>query len=598
MLQPLNPEKLYHRCEPEGLGFATTRDVEPLTTPLGQDRALESLEFGVGMPHEGYNIYVMGSTGLGKHSLVREALKARSRAQARPCDWCYVNNFEDHHAPIALSLPAGRAHQLRRDMEQLLEDLLNAIPAAFQTDEFQRRAQEIRDEFKQREEEVSAALGKKAEERGIALLHTPNGFTLAPVRDDKVLGPAELKKLPEEEQERIGKAIEELKEELRTTMEKIPIWQREMRKRFKQLNRELMELTVSQLIAELETAYGDVPGVLDHLGRVREDVIEHGDQFRSESGDGAAPSPQDTAFNRYRVNVLVDNAETEGAPVVIADNPTYQNLVGRVEHIARMGTLTTDFTLIKAGALHHANGGYLVLDADQVLTHAFAWDALKRVLISREIRIESLERLLSLATTISLEPEPIPVDVKVVLIGDRLLYYLLRHYEPRFSPLFKVAADFSESFPRAPENDRLFARMIAGLVEDGRLRPLYADAVARVVEHAARRSDDGEKLSLQTSQLNDLIREADYCAGKAGRDLVARDDVQQAIDAADRRVSQVKEHLQEEILRDTLMVDTRGVQLAQVNGLSVVQLGGYAFGSPTRISATARLGSGEIIDIE
>jgi len=598
LLAPLDPEKLYHPCDPEALALETTLDLEPLEGALGQERAFESLEFGVGVRHEGYNIYVMGSTGLGKHTLVRQALERRAREEARPADWCYVDNFRDRHAPITLRLPAGQGRELRHDMEQLIEDLLNAIPAAFQSTEYQRRSQEIHDEFKQREEAASSELSKNAEARGIALLHTPSGFTLAPVRDDKIIGPAEFEKLSEQEQERIGKAIETLKKELKATMEQIPIWQREMRKRVKALSQETTEITVSQLIRELESKYREQPQVLTYLGQVSADIIEHGELFLQESKDGSKPSPQDAEFTRYRVNVLVDNADTQGAPVVLADNPTYQNLIGRIEHMAQMGTLITDFTLIKPGALHHANGGYLVLDADKLLTHPFAWDGLKRVLSAREIRIESLERLLSLASTISLEPEPIPIDLKVVMIGERLLYYLLKYYDPRFSVLFKVASDFAEHLPRAPDNDRLYARLIATLLRERKLRPLERAAVARVVEHSARRAEDGERLSLQTGGLLDLLREADYWAGKAGRDCVLRDDVQHAVDAQIRRVSQLRERLQEEILRNTLLIDTDGAQLAEVNGLSVVQMGDMAFGTPTRISATARLGSGEVVDIE
>jgi lon-related putative ATP-dependent protease len=598
LLRPLDPDLLYHRCDAEGLPFEHTDELEPLDESLGQERALEALEFAASMEHEGYNVYVMGSTGLGRHTLVHKTLDACSRDQAPPSDWCYVNNFRDHHSPVALRLPAGRGGEFRRDMEQLVEDLINAISAAFQSSELQRRAQEIHDEFKALEEEASTALGKRAEEQGIALLHTPNGFTLAPVRDDKMLEPDEIEKLSEEEQQRIAKAIEELKKELKTIIEKIPIWQREMRKRFKALHREITQMTVSELMRELENKYQDLPQVLAYLEQVREDVIEHGEQFRQEGPEDSQPHPKDTILIRYRVNLLVNNAQTEGAPVVVCDNPTYQNLIGRIEHVAHMGTLTTDFTLIKPGALHHANGGYLILDADKVLTQPFSWGALKRVLTAREIHIEPLERLLSLAGTISLEPQPIPVDIKVVLIGERLIYYLLKHYDPRFSLLFKVASDFAEDLVRVPENDELYARLVAKLAKQEQLAPFDRDAVARAVEHSARLAGDGEKLSLRTDALLDLLRESDYWARKAGRKLIAREDVQRAVDSANRRLSQLRERLHEEILRDTLMIDTDGAQLAQVNGLAVFQLGDHSFGTPTRISATARVGSGEIVDIE
>jgi lon-related putative ATP-dependent protease len=379
----------------------------------------------------------------------------------------------------------------------------------------------------------------------------------------------------------------------------VPLWQREMRRRFKDLNREITQTTVTTLMAELETSFADLPVVLDYLGAVKRDVIEKGELFRQGDGEeGKTPSPDDPPFVRYSVNLLVNNGDQDGAPVVYEDNPSYLNLIGRIEHIARMGTLLTDFSLIKAGALHRANGGFLVLDALRLLTHPFAWDALKRVLRSREIRIESLERLLSLASTTSLEPEAIPVDVKVVLVGERLLYYLLKAYDPDFGQLFKVAADFAEDMPRLPENEPLYVRLVATLQRDKKLLPLTREAVEHVIDLAARRAGDGERLSIHLGGLVDLLQEADYLARQSGEEIVSRDHLTEARDAQHHRLDQMRERLQEEILRGTLLIATAGVQLGQVNGLSVIQLGDYAFGTPTRISATARIGSGEVVDIQ
>ena len=597
--EELASSRLYQSCDLSQLEFDDTSELAPLDETLGQERALEAIEFGVGITHEGYNLYLMGSTGLGKHRVIRQALEKQRGQAPIPGDWCYIANFAEPHRPFALKLPPGRGRALREEMRQLVEDLLNAIPAAFQSSEYNQRAEAISKSFKSREEQAAEALGKQAKKQNIALIHTPSGYTLGPLREGHMLSSDDFDKLPAEEQEKLEGVMEELKEELKKTMNRVSIWQREMRKRFKALEREIADDTVNQLVAELEEHHRDLPEVLEYLHAVKRDVVEHLEPFRQGDGsDGKTPSPDDIQFNRYQINLLVDNAGSSGAPVVYENNPTYLNLIGRVEHIARLGTLTTDFTLIKPGALHRANGGYLILDAVKLLTNSFSWEAVKRVLKAREIRIEALERLLSLAGTTSLEPQPIPLDIKVALIGDRLLYYLLKAYDPEFGQLFKVAADFAEEMPRAGGNAPLYARFIASLQQREQLRPLQRSAVELLVEQAARRAADGDKLSLDVSGLLDLLKESDYRSARAESQLIRREHVQAAVDAQKHRLDQMREQIQEEILRGTLLIDTRGSQLGRINGLTVIFAGDHAFGMPTRISATARLGSGEVTDIQ
>lgn len=595
----LTPSQLYHACNLDMLNFKTTAELEHLAETIGQERALEAISFGVSMPHNGYNLYVMGSYGLGRHTLVREALIKQSMGAATPRDWCYVANFQKPHIPTALGIPAATGRQLRHDMEQLINDLITAIPAAFRGDEYQRRAREIQEEFNLRQSVMVQRLDQKASELDIKLIQGPSGFTLAPHKEGKMLSPEEFHQLPEEEQQRLDQAMEEIKRELKESMSHLPEWQRELQRQFSKLNRETMELTVNEFINELVERYHSAPKISAYLEQVKQDIIENVDQFRqageSEEKHINAHSPE---FNRYRVNVLVDNADTEGAPIIFEDNPTYQNLLGRIEHLSRMGTLQTDFTLIKLGALHRANGGYLILDAEKVLANPFAWDGLKRAIRSEEIRIESLERQLSLISTISLEPEAIPMDVKVVLVGSRMLFYLLKEYDPEFGLLFKVAADFSEHFPRDDGNELLFARMIATLQKREGIRVISRDGVARVIEHQVRLCQDGEKISLHLSSLMDLLQEANYRAEQRGALHIERVDVDAAIGAQEFRSNQYQQQLQEAILKGTIKINTQGVQLAQVNGLSYLQLADHAFGAPTRISATARVGGGEFVDIE
>ncbi len=599
-LEPLHPKQLYHASQLDGLEFTSTDQLQPLTESVGQGRALDSMAFGVGIRHEGYNLYVMGSTGIGRHWMVTETLNRLDRPiGGQSSDWCYLNNFDAPHKPIAVSLPPGKGRVLRKDMRQLVESLLDAIPAALQSKEFRKQAEVISGDLKRREERMAAEFDRRTREEGIALLHTPTGYSLVPVKDDKLISPEEFEKLPDEEQKSIEQVVEKFHDELRNTLAQIPIWKRDMRQRFKKLEREFVGITLEQLMQDLFQKYADHPDLVSYLDAVREDVRENLELFRPADETEEAPlEADDPRFIRYKVNLLVDNRDGPAVPLVYEANPTYQNLLGRVEHMARMGTLATDFTLIKAGALHHANDGYLVLDAEKLLTNPFSWEALKRTLKSGEVRIESLERQLSLVSTISLEPDPIPITLKVVWIGDRRIYHLLKAYDADFGQLFKVAVDLAETLPRKDGNDKRFAELIATLQQRERLLPVSRPGVAHIIEQSARRAQGGNKLSLHMGGLTDLLKEADFWAREEQNGQVEKRHVQQALDHQTRRVGQLQEHLQEEILEGNLMIDTTGIQLGRVNGLSVIQLGDHAFGLPSRISATARLGSGELVDIE
>lgn len=596
-LVPLATEQLVRACDREALDFIDTTELQVQESPLGQDRVLEAIDFGAGIARSGYNLYVMGSAGVGRHHLLTQTLSALADKQQAPSDWCHVADFAKPDRPHALRLPAGQGTRLRDDLRQLVEDLLSALPAAFQGDEYRGRLQEIQDEFKRREDDVATDIGHRATEQNIALLSTPAGYTLAPSKDGKVLSQPDFDALDDDEKNRLQQTMDVLKQELRASLGKVPLWQRELRQRIRELDADITRQTVDQLLHELEPGYNGLPRVLEYLVAVGADVVENGALFRADS-DGEVPVADDARFTRYRVNLLVDNSGVEGAPVIFENNPNYQNLVGRIEHTAHMGTLSTDFTLIRPGALHRANGGYLVLDVDKLLMHPFAWGALKRALNGDEIRIEPVERLVGLMGTVSLEPEPIPLDLKVALVGDRQLYYLLKAYDPDFGPLFKVVADFSEDMPRDDGYEMAYARLIATLQQRDALRPFGREGVARVIDWAARRAHDGEKLSLHLGSLTELLQEADHFAARAGDEKIESGHVQQAIDAQIRRIDQYRSRVHEAILRDILLIDTEGRQLGQVNGLVVIQAGDHAFGSPTRISATARIGGGEVIDIQ
>jgi lon-related putative ATP-dependent protease len=606
-IKALKPEQLYHRCDPGQFKFKTTAELDDLAEVLGQTRAVDAIQFGIGIQREGYNLYAMGPPGLGKHSVVRRFLEQRAAAEPVASDWCYVHNFEQGHKPRALKLPPGRAQKFGADMARLIEELRAAIPAAFETDEYRARRQEIDEELSERQEKAFADLRERAKKEDVTLIRTPGGLGFAPVKGGEVMDPDAYHKLPEERRKHIENAIEGFQEELAKVVHQIPKWRRESQRKLKELNREVTQVAVNSLIEELKAEYEGLPAAQDYLVAVQKDVLENAEDFRQpKEGEPPTlfgipigqPDTSETTLRRYRVNVLIDHRESKGAPVVYEDNPTHDNLVGRIEHVAQMGTLVTDFMLIKAGALHRALGGYLVLDALKLLVQPFAWEALKRSLRSREVRTESLGQTLSLVSTVSLQPEPIPLQVKVVLVGERLLYYLLYALDPEFGELFKVAVDFEEQMSRKPKADQLYARLIGTLARKETLHPLDRTAVARVIEHSSRLAGDAEKLSIQMRGLHDLVREADYWARLDQRDVVRAEDVQRAIDAQEHRASRVRERLQEEIQRGTILIDTGGERVGQVNGLSVLQLGGYAFGNPSRITARVRLGGGRVVDIE
>ncbi len=594
--------------DPETLDFDTTDDLEDLAEVIGQPRAVAAMEFGTGIEQEGYNIFALGPAGSGKRQVIREYFKTRSDDQPVPDEWCYVNNFTEQHKPKAIRLPPGKAVEFRSDMDELIEGLSTALSAAFESEEYQSRRRTIAEEFQERQSQAFHKLQEQAEEHGVALLRTPSGFVFAPVKDGEVLSAEEAKELPDEEKERLEEAVEQLQEELQGALQQMPSWQRDTQEKLKELNKEIAELAVSGLIGELRRTYEEYEPVVGHLDAVQTDIVENAEDFlQTQEEESALPAMlraaqgaggESSLSRRYRVNVLVERSDSKGAPVVYEDNPTYQNLVGRVEHRAQMGALVTDFNLIKPGALHEANGGYLILEARKLLTQPYAWEGLKRALTSGEVRIDSLGQMLSLVSTVSLEPQPIPLSVKVALYGEPLLYYMLRQYDADFADLFKVQADFSEVMDRSPESQELYARLVATMVRREGLSPFDRAAVARVIEHSSRSAASTDKLSALTRDTADLLREASYWAKAGGNAIVTREDVQEALDAWTFRSDRIRERMQESITDDVVLIATDGQEVGQVNGLSVIQLGGFMFGRPSRITARTRLGKGDVVDIE
>jgi lon-related putative ATP-dependent protease len=599
----VDPDQLYQRSDLGALAFDTTDDLEPFEGLLGQERAADALALGLAIDGDGFNIFVHGPDATDKDSPVRRMLRERAAAEPPGSDWCYVNCFDEPNKPRYLRLPAGRGAQLKHDLDAFASELRGVIAGAFESEEYQTRRQTLEQASEQEQDAALESVQEKARENDLRLVRTPLGFLFAPVKEGEVVSPRDLGEFPPEEQQRIQAAVEELQEELQQVLRQVPGRHRRLRKAVHELDREFAELVVRDLMRDLRAGYADQPEVLAHFDAVQADVVENARSLvegSEESGPIRMLKVQHGGeiLDRYRANVLVSAEPEDGAPLVTEDNPNFQNLVGRVDYQSQFGALTTSFDLIRPGALHKANGGYLVLDARKVLTQPYAWEALKRALASREIVVESPGQALGLLSTTTLEPQPIPLEVKVVLLGERILYYLLESHDPEFGELFKVQADFRDALDRTPEHEASFARQVARLARTHDLRPITRPAVERVIEHAARLVGDGTKLSAESRHVADLLREADHLARQRGDGSVSRDDVDRAVHARIRRADRLREELQENILRGTLRIDTDGARVGQVNGLSVVRLDAFSFGRPSRITARTRLGEGEIIDIE
>ncbi|WP_417669594.1 Lon protease family protein [Roseibium sp.] len=597
----LETKDLYRSADLSSLDFKITSELEPLDGLMGQRRASDAIDVALSVPNVGFNLFVLGTSGRLARDAVTATLKNSATRRQTADDWIYVNNFADTSKPIAIALPCGRAPAFRASMEELVDDLTVALPAVFQSEEYQAQVGTINDRFQTIQGEAFAELQKRASDKSIALLRTPMGFALVPAKDGKVVPPDEFNSLPEEERGKFQGAIGELEGDLERLVRQIPRWEKERREEIRKLNSKTSQATVDPEINEVIAEYADLPDIVEYLEDVRADLVDNVAIFILK-GDDTVPyldEATESAFDRYRVNLFVTQADMdEGAPVIEEFHPTIGNLTGRIEHIASQGVLATNFHLIKPGALHRANGGYLLIDARDILSEAFSWSALKRALRSRTIRIEDLNQLIGLSSTTSLEPAPIPLDVKIVLFGDRFTYYLLSLYDPELKEHFKVLADFEDAMERTAESEALMARAIGSIVSREDLLPLDRDGTGLVIEHAARLVENSGKLSLSSDDIRDILAEANHYAVAAGRKVTTRKDVQQALDQRIERASRVRDLLQEQILQNVALVDTAGHQVGQINGLSVLEVAGTAFGRPTRITCRVRTGAGKVVDIE
>ncbi|MDH5765358.1 MAG: AAA family ATPase [Gammaproteobacteria bacterium] len=601
MIKPLTANQLRPACTADSLPFKTTAELEDPTTIVGQERALKAVEFGINVHHRGYNLYVMGPSGLGKHGIIRKYLNKKAAAEEIPADWCYVRNFEQDYKPYALKLPAGQGKLFKKDMKNLVEDLGKAINAAFEATEYQDQVQQIEKIFTKKQSSLIEKHIEKAESENIILSQTSSGFLLTPMKEGIELSEEEYDALPADEKEIIDHKIENFQDELDYLIPEISRQRREHNIKLKKLNKKVALFATGNLIKDVKRRYKAFKHVISYLKSVQDDVLDHLEFFLESEEEENADSNTKNATNaliRYQVNLIVDSSKMKGSPVIYLDNPTYHNLIGRIEYENRSSGPSTNFTLIKSGALLNANGGYLVIDAHKILNMPHAWEALKRSLYAKKVKIESLDQVLNTDTTLTLEPEPIPLKVKVILLGDRLTYYMLHEMEPDFPELFKVEADFDEEMPRDDDNTLLYARLIASRARKHQLRDLEAGAVARLIEFSSRLANNAENLSTRLRTIDDLLIETQYWAMQSDHQYITLEDVQHAIDAQFERTDRIQKLIQQDIQRGTLLIDTHGEEIGQINGLSVYDVGKFSFGSPSRITASVHMGEGSIINIE
>ncbi|TET17724.1 MAG: ATP-dependent protease, partial [Candidatus Cloacimonadota bacterium] len=602
MKRELSAEKLRLECNMDVLKFKTTEQISPLKEIIGQERAVRALKFGLEIKEKGFNIYVAGRPGTGRETATRGFLEDYAKNKSVPFDLCYVNNFQNQYEPKAMQLPPGKGKVFQKDMKNFIAEVQRLLPEAFKSNDYVAKRDETMKSIEAERKQLYADLNKKAETDGFALQTTPTGLLMIPMKDGKVLSEKEFLALKPEEKEKVQKKKENLGEKLRIALRQLRVLESKATDALRNLNREVALFVIDHLNDVLEEKYKEFKDVIVYLKLVQEDILEN-------IGDFLKP-PEDTPMDfkaawmgemplkKYKVNIVVDNSPLEGAPVIIEHNPTYQNLIGRIEKEAQLGVLTTDFTMIRSGSLHKANGGFLVLAIGELLKNLFSWEALKTSLKNKEIAIEEAGERLGFITTKGLRPTPVPLNVKVILIGDPMLYHLLYTADIEFKELFKVKAEFDISMDRTETNIQKYASFICTFCRKEGLKHHDATAVAKLIEFGSRLAGHQQKLSTKFSDIGDIIREANFYATNENAEYITSTHIQKAIDEKIYRSSLIKEKIQEMIDRGIILIDTKGDSIGQVNGLSVTGLGDFVFGKPSRVTTTIGMGKGGIVDIE
>ncbi len=604
MPRVLRSDELYKACDPELFSFNTTKDLADFKETIGQERAIQSLDFGLSLDSIGFNIFILGEHGTGKMTTVKAFLSKRALNEPTPVDWCYVYNFKDPDAPITVSLEPGGAAVFQKDMDEMIKILRVEIPKVFESKEYEKQKSGIIAESQQRQRELFEALEKEAEEKGFSLRKAVSGLIIVPVKKTgEPLTEEEYEQLEEQKRKKLDETGKSLQEKLNDIVRIVRENEKTVKEALAKLEKEAALSAVGHLIDELKNKYKEHEKISVYLQAIKNDILEHLDDFKvQEEQIPQMPFMKlqkvEPTFTRYTVNMLVNNKDCKGAPCIFESNPTYYNLFGRIEHKIQYGLALTDFSMIKAGSLHKANGGYLVINALDLLRNLFAYDALKRAVRNGEVKIEDIWEQYRLISTTTLKPEAIPLNVKVILVGNPYLYYLLYNLDEEYRELFKVKADFDSRMNRTEENMHKYASYIATICREENLLPLDRTGVAKVIESSSRLADNQNKLSGKFSDIADILREASYWAAKANVTVVSAIHIQKAADERIYRTNRIEERMRELIMEGTLIVETDGVKAGQINGLAVVDFGDYSFGKPSRITATTYAGKAGVVNIE
>lgn len=596
-------EDLRRECDPSIFSFSSTQEVEPLKGTIGQARAVESIEFGLGIKTKGFNMYIAGPPGVGKTSTVKEYIQMKAKAEPVPNDWCYVNNFSDSDRPLAISLPPGLGRNFAKDMDEVLEHARDEIPKAFESKEYEERKTRIANELESEREKAFSEIEKKADEQGFAVDITTAGIITIPLVKGRPLRREEFNLLPEDQRKEIQGKGEELQSEINEVLTRIRKLEKDTKDKVQGLDKEVALFAIGHLLQDMRDKYNEFPKVLDYLNQVEKDIVDSLDDFRpGERAPIAIPGlealQRPVSFDRYKVNVIVNNSDVEGAPVVIELNPSYYNLVGKTEYRAQFGAMSTDFTMIKSGALHRANGGYLIIHALDVLISPLAWDVLKRAIRSEEIRMELMGEQYRAIPATTIKPEPIPLNIKIVLIGNPYIYTLLYNLDEDFRELFKVKADFNVEMDRTDEHVEKYASFISELISAAKLKHFDPSGVARIVEYGSWLAGDQKKLSTRFMDIGDMVSEASYWASTDSAEFVSAKHVDQAEGHKKFRSNMIEAKIQEMIKRGMILIQTEDKIVGQINALSIISLGDYYFGQPSRITAKIHLGRKGVINIE
>ncbi|CAH0536469.1 Lon protease family protein [Vibrio marisflavi] len=600
-IQRLGSEKLYHSAELEKLPCKSTKELAPIDEIVGQERAQKAVEFAMSIKEKGYNIYAIGQNGLGKRTMILRYLNRHQHDHEALFDWCYVANFSDIRTPRVLKLPCGVGNQLKQDIEKLMTKLVSAIPLAFDNEMYFSRAEKLKNQLATKQQAKLDHISKEAKDKGVNLTLTSQGdYQFVAMNGEEPHTEESFDELSKKEQDYFGSTIDELEINLRGMVRQLTEWEEAYSEKITKLNNEVTLDVITHFIKQLKSDYSSHPEIKSYLTELQKDIVENADIFLEEGGEQgeiATASLDKKLPRRYKVNVLVSRKD-QNLPVVVENNPNYHTLFGYIETATFKGTVFTDFSLIRPGSLHKANGGVLLMDAVKVLEQPYVWDGLKRALRSRQLSFTSLEKELTLTGAVSLDPEHIPLDVKIILFGDHRTYQLLQHYDPEFSELFRVTADFEEDMPRTADSELHYARFISSIVHDNNMLHCDRKAIARIIEHSSRIAGDRNKLSLHSSHISILLRESNYVARQANSNMIRLNHVQEALSNQEMRVSRLQDNVMESFINGTTLIHTEGLAVGQVNALSVLSTSDHMFGAPNRITATTSYGDGDVIDIE